>query len=158
MKRLVGGDTAAIVILCFLFHPADSSIVHATSFSSLKTSSVNLRVGPGKEYPVCWVIGWPNVPIALIAEFKQWRKVRLHDNTEGWVHQNIISRRNTVVVISDYAILYKYSTKTHPMYKVEKNVIAKVLKKEEKWIKVEINGLRGWMERQCVWGCSEDEA
>jgi SH3-like domain-containing protein len=128
---------------------------YTAQFASLKTSKVNLRVGPGKEYPICWVIGWPNVPIALSAEFKLWRKVKLHDGTEGWVHQNIISNRNTVIVISDYAILYRFSSKTHPIYKVEKNVIARVLKKEEKWIKVEINGIKGWLEHQCVWGIDD---
>jgi SH3-like domain-containing protein len=128
---------------------------YTAQFASLKTSNVNLRVGPGKEYPVCWVIGWHNVPIALAAEFKLWRKIRLHDGTEGWVHQNIISNKNTVIVTSDYAILYRFSSKTHPIYKIEKNVIARVLKKEEKWIKVEVNGIKGWLERQCIWGVDE---
>ena len=42
------------------------------------------------------------------------------------------------------------------MAKVEKNVIVKMLKKDKDWIKVELNGIKGWMKKQDLWGINED--
>ncbi|MDR2794382.1 MAG: hypothetical protein LBB12_01230 [Holosporaceae bacterium] len=126
--------------------------LEAVQFVSLKSSQVNVRVGPGKEYPVSWTFMWANIPMLLIAEFNEWCKVKFFDGTEGWVHKNMISRKNTVIVIDEYAIMYKYSSKSHPIAKIEKNVVCRVLKKEEHWIKVEVGGIKGWIEAKQIWG------
>lgn len=126
-------------------------------FVSLKSSEVNMRVGPGKEYPIIWVFMKPNLPMMIIAEFDQWIKIRFVDNTEGWVHKNMISQRNTVIVSEDNAIMYKYSSTSNPIARVEKNVVMRILKREANWVKVEINNIKGWMQRKVLWGVADAE-
>ncbi|MDR2646419.1 MAG: hypothetical protein LBC04_04615 [Holosporaceae bacterium] len=131
------------------------SMASAVEFASLKSAKVNLRVGPGKEYPIIWVFMKSNLPVMLLAEFKEWRKIRFLDETEGWVHQNMISRKNTAIITAPYAVLYKYESDSQPMAKVEKNVTVKILKKDKDWIKVELNKIKGWIKRQDLWGIDE---
>ena len=154
-----------LTIFCFFAIFADQK----HKFFSLKSAEVNLRVGPGEEYPVVWILTKAGLPVKLIAEFNNWRKVQLIDGTEGWIHVNIISRKNTamVQVAEKYsknnsydaeaptAIMYKYNSRNRPIAKVEENVVVRVLRKEDDWIKVEVNGIKGWIERKNLWGAEE---
>jgi SH3-like domain-containing protein len=131
-------------------------LASAIGFASLKSAKVNLRVGPGKEYPIICVFMKSNLPVMLLAEFKQWKKIRFLDEPDGWVHQNMISRKNTAIVTAPYAVLYRYESDSQPMAKVEKNAIVRILKKDKDWIKVELDKIKGWMKKQDLWGVDED--
>ncbi|MGI9419233.1 MAG: SH3 domain-containing protein [Geminicoccaceae bacterium] len=37
---------------------------------------VNVRFGPGQQYPINWVFTRPGVPLEIIAEFDNWRKIK----------------------------------------------------------------------------------
>lgn len=142
------------VILCaLLFCLPHNSFLLAESdvFVSLKSSEVNMRVGPGKEYPVSWVFMKAYLPMILIAEFDQWRKVKFLDGTTGWVHKNMISRRCTAITLKD-TVMYKNDSKKYPVAKLEKGVIVKVIKQESEFVKIEVSHLKGWVEREVLWG------
>jgi SH3-like domain-containing protein len=130
--------------------------VEAQCFVSLKTAQVNLRIGPGKEYPIVWIFMVQNVPMMLMVEFEQWRKVRFMDNSEGWIHQNLISKKNTAIITKNHTILYKYSSESVPIAKLEKNVIVNVLKKQGDLVKIEVNGIKGWVKKKHAWGVNEE--
>jgi SH3-like domain-containing protein len=133
-----------------------SFYANASSFVSLKSSNINLRVGPGKEYPISWIFMKSNLPVMLISEFDQWRKIKFVDKTEGWIHQNMISSKNTAIVVSKYAILCRNTSDSNPIAKIEKNVIVKVLKRDKNWIKIEVNKIKGWVKEEDLWGVNED--
>lgn len=147
MKKVV----CAFLVLCMIQGRAD-----AAQFVSLKSSKINMRVGPGDEFPISWVFLRAGLPMMLIAEFQQWRKVKYLDNTEGWMHKNMISGRNTAVVIKDKALLYKKDSESCPIARIEKNVIVRVLEKRNNWIKVDINKVKGWIPRENLWGIDDD--
>ena len=54
-------------------------------FVSLKSDRVNLRQGPGTEYPTAWVFRRAGLPVEVIKEFEGWRQVRDAEGTTGWV-------------------------------------------------------------------------
>ena len=144
MKNLTG-----IVFLLSIF----TTELQARQFVSLKSSKINMRVGPGDEFPISWVFLRAGLPMMLVAEFQQWRKLRYLDNTEGWIHQNMISGKNNAIVNSDNALLFKRDSESFPIAKVEKGVIVRVLEiRENSWIKVDINKLKGWMKKETLWG------
>ncbi|MBQ7673394.1 MAG: hypothetical protein IJT36_02560 [Alphaproteobacteria bacterium] len=140
-----------LLLLSFYFETQGAGL-----FVSLKSSEVNMRVGPGKEYPVSWVFMRANLPMQLMAEFDQWRKVRFIDGTVGWVHKNMISRKSSAIVTNEYAIMYRHASKTHPIAKIEKGVILRVIKRDGDFVKVDINNQKGWVEKGCLWGMNED--
>lgn len=67
-------------------------------FVSLKSGTVNMRVGPGREYRVEWQFTRAGTPVEIVAEFDNWRRVRDADGTEGWVYGALLSGRRTAVV------------------------------------------------------------
>ena len=68
-------------------------------YVSLRSNSVNLHVGPGKNYPVEWRYVLQNLPVEIIAEFDTWRQIRDWQGTQGWVHKSLLSGRRTVWVL-----------------------------------------------------------
>ena len=147
MKKVI----CAILMMCAIQERAN-----AEQFVSLKSSKINMRVGPGDELPISWVFLRAGLPMMLIAEFQQWRKVKYLDNTEGWMHQNMISGRNTAIVTKENSLLYKKDSDSCPIARVEKNVIVKVLEKRDNWVKVDANKIKGWIPREDLWGIGDD--
>src|SRR6476469_4873338 len=45
-------------------------------FVSLRSDQVNLRVGPGENYPIEWVLTRKEMPVEIIREFEHWRMIR----------------------------------------------------------------------------------
>ena len=66
-------------------------------FVSLKAKRVNLRVGPGQDYAVAWLYTKSGVPMEVIQEYDNWRRVRDAEGTEGWVYQSLLSGERTAM-------------------------------------------------------------
>ncbi len=62
-------------------------------FVSLRSDEVNLRAGPGFQYPVIAVYQRAGLPVEIIGEFNVWRQVVAPDGGKGWVHEATIRAR-----------------------------------------------------------------
>ncbi len=60
-------------------------------FVSLKAEKVNVRRGPSSDHPVAWVFQRKGLPVEIVAEFENWRRVRDAEGEEGWILQNMLS-------------------------------------------------------------------
>ena len=78
---------------------AGSSGLPVPRFVSLKSDRVNLRQGPGIEYPTAWVFRRAGLPVEVIKEFESWRQVRDAEGTTGWVLGSMLSGRRTAVIL-----------------------------------------------------------
>ena len=45
-------------------------------FASLRADEANVRAGPGTRYPIEWVFKRKGMPVEIVAEFENWRKIR----------------------------------------------------------------------------------
>ena len=66
-------------------------------FVSLKSGRVNSRIGPGLNYSVDWMYMKPGLPMEIIQEYDNWRRVRDADGSEGWINQSLLSGRRTAI-------------------------------------------------------------
>lgn len=66
-------------------------------FVSLKSKRVNMRVGPGKDYAVSWMYMKAGLPLEIVQEYDNWRRVRDADGTMGWIHGSLLSGNRTAV-------------------------------------------------------------
>ena len=67
-------------------------------FVSLKTDKVNVRVGPAKDHEVAFVYNRSALPVEVIAESDNWRRIRDWEGAEGWVWHSLLSGRRTALV------------------------------------------------------------
>ncbi len=122
-------------------------------FVSLAAKEVNLRAGPGKNYPVTWVFVRKGLPVMVTAEFEYWRKVRDLDGAEGWVHKNLLSNRRAAVVTADLVTLRRApETGAAAVLRAEQGVIGRLLACQGHWCQLEIADREGWLARPQIYG------
>ena len=126
-------------------------------FASLRSDKVNVRVGPGKRYPIDWVFVRRKMPVKIIQEFGAWRLVQDYEGAEGWIHQQMLSGLRTVQVIGiKPQFLFKEAKKEAPRIAiVEAGAIGQMLRMDETWCQIKFEGgYKGWMQHDSLWGSS----
>lgn len=130
-------------------------------FVSLRTGEVNMRIGPGEQYPIDWVYQRAGMPVEVVAEYYAWRRVRDWRGTEGWIHTSMLSGRRAMVVSGEVRSLKAEPDPRAPsVAKLEPGVIGRLLEcpRQSVWCRVEIEGIRGWLRRGEFWGAYETES
>ena len=139
---------------------AETSGLPLPRFASLRAGEVNVRTGPGVQYPVDWVFQRQGMPVEIIAEYRTWRKIRDWQGTQGWVHQSLLAGKRTAIVIGGMrALLSKPEADAKPVAQLEAGVIANLLSCPEQsaWCRIEVDGFDGWLRRVDFWGTLKDE-
>ncbi len=129
-------------------------------FISLRADEVNLRTGPGMQYPVEWVFHRKHLPVEVIAEHHTWRKIRDWQGTQGWMHQSLLSGKRTLIVTGTVRTLRsKPDTNSHPVARAEPGVVGTIMACPDGklWCRVEVGGFTGWMRKLEFWGAYKDE-
>ncbi|TNE36463.1 MAG: hypothetical protein EP347_11060 [Alphaproteobacteria bacterium] len=128
-------------------------------FVSIKSSKVNMRIGPGEDYGVKWVYQRRHLPVEIIGEYDLWRQVRDRDGEEGWIHIALLDGRRYGLVIDDGVVLTKKAgnTENKIVAEVEVGVVVRLLACSPGWCRVEAGGVKGWVERAHLWGLYDDE-
>ncbi len=136
-------------------------------FVSLKTDRVNLRSGPGTDYPTVWVYTRAGLPVEITNEFEGWRQVRDSQGTAGWVLASLVSGRRTVLVLPWEAkpdappprvpLFVSDSARARQVAEVEAGVIANVHACDSRWCSVTIDAYRGYIEQAKLWGVYQNE-
>ena len=127
-------------------------------FVSLRASEVNMRTGPGIRYPIEWKLLYRHMPVEIIAEFENWRKIREWQGSVGWVHKSMLSGQRWVIVHKGKQVLRRNAKpEAPPVAQIEKKVIGKIEKCDKSWCKIDFSGFTGWMRHHQIWGVYPDE-
>jgi SH3-like domain-containing protein len=127
-------------------------------FVTLKFNEVNMRAGPGREYPVLWGYSKTGLPLLVEAEFGLWRKVVDHEGTTGWMRGSVLSLRRMALVTTGSAKIHRDSTSQSTIIAVaEKNSLLELQSCPKTMCKVAKDDIRGWIERDAIWGILTSE-
>jgi SH3-like domain-containing protein len=147
------GSLGAMGILASLAWAEEAKLA-LPRFASLDSREVNMRSGPGKDYPILWVYQRKALPVEIIQEFENWRRIRDRDGTLGWVQQNLLSGRRTAQIVGETRVLRAAPQQdARPTAKLEAGVIARILEcRADSWCRLEAAGVKGWITRDGLWG------
>lgn len=130
-------------------------------FAALQGDKTYVRAGPGLRYPIKWIFRKEGLPVEIVQEFDSWRKIRDYEGGEGWVHQSLLSGARTVMVRADEGTLVPLRNGAGDIEKMiarmEPNVVARLETCVVGWCRVEVDGYKGWVARNFLWGIYEDE-
>ena len=129
-------------------------------YVSLRAAEVNLRTGPGVQYPVEWIFQRENLPVEIIKEYRTWRLVRDWEGTQGWMHQSMLSGKRTFLVTGKpRTIRAEADSKSAAVAVIEPGVVGELLACPESggWCRVRASGLEGWLRRVEFWGAYRNE-
>ena len=134
----------------------DTSSLPIPRFVSMKHGLVNLRVGPGKRYPVTWILERKGMPVEIIGSFDVWRKIRDWQGDTGWVIEQAVGGERSFVVTGEIrALRASADLNADLVARLEPGVIGKLINcpaASPDWCRVEAGGVKGWIARDEIWG------
>jgi SH3-like domain-containing protein len=138
-------------------------------YVSLKSDKVNMRDGPSTEHSTRWVFQRAGLPVEIIAEYDNWRRIRDPEGADGWVLHSLLSGRRTAIVtpwdrgIGDpIPVFERPDTASRVVVRLEPGVIASVSSCVNDWCRltVRLDGRRetgGFISQEKLWGVYPDE-
>jgi SH3-like domain-containing protein len=127
-------------------------------YASFKSSEVNLRAGPGENYPKQWVYQRSGMPVEIFEEWDTWRRIRDYQGVTGWVSVNLLTSKRMAIVIETRRTLHDSPSETaRPVAELDPGVIARIEECQADWCKLEIKGYEGWLKRSEIWGVTPTE-
>jgi SH3-like domain-containing protein len=134
-------------------------------FVSLKPGRVNLRVGPGRDYAVTWLFLKSGLPVEIVQEYDNWRRIRDSEGTEGWVYQSLLSGKRTAMTApwqrdKNGAMLNVYRSPDDTasvVAKVQPGVLGSLKTCNGSYCRVVFSGASGWIRQSDIWGAYPDE-
>lgn len=128
-------------------------------FVSLKSERVNVRSGPTKDNDVNWVYTRTGLPVEIIAEYENWRRIRDWEGSEGWVLHSLLSGRRTVLIsapakaVDDFVPLHASADlQSAVTARLQAGVLATVKRCGGNWCRVTGEHFDGWIEQERLWG------
>ncbi|WP_312846798.1 SH3 domain-containing protein [Stappia sediminis] len=131
-------------------------------FVSLKSDRVNVRKGPSREHDIAWTFVRAGLPVEIVQEFDNWRRVRDWEGEEGWVFHSLLSGRRTGLVTpwessSTTPLRADASSDATILAELKPLVLVNVAGCSEGWCEVSANGYDGWVDQTRLFGVYPDE-
>jgi SH3-like domain-containing protein len=152
--------TSLVLLTLLCFSPAgeaEETKLPLPRFVSLDANDVNMRAGPGTEYPILWQYHRKGLPVEIIQEFDTWRRIRDRDGAIGWVQANLLSGKRTAQVINQQQVLMSEPSGGVPVAKLDPGVIGHLKECDGSLCRIDVNGYKGWLARSDLWGVYPDE-
>ncbi|MDZ4372910.1 MAG: SH3 domain-containing protein [Phenylobacterium sp.] len=127
-------------------------------YVTLKFGEVNARAGPGDDHRLLWVYRAKGLPVQVVAETTEWRRVCDPEGGVAWVHRRVTDGRRAVVNLE---------TRPFPMVKRPKpdsettaflrgRGLASLDRCEKGWCKLKADRSTGWVRQGTLWGTGDD--
>ena len=140
------------ILLIMLIFLQFSFVYSEEIFLSLKKSKVNVRYGPGFDFPVKFVYRKTNFPVKQIDKKENFRRVIDIKNNSGWIHVSQLKKVNSVIVLKDKVLFKKSSFFSKPVAKIKKGRLLIIKTCEDNWCKVKTDNFKGWVNKDNLWG------
>lgn len=127
-------------------------------YESLRSGEVNLRHGPGGDHRVLWTITRRGLPVRIVAEYRDWRRVELHTGERGWIWRSLLSQRRTAILIGQTPELRRApDTDAALAARVGPVTPLRLLGCAADWCRLERDGVAGWAPKSAIWGVDNME-
>lgn len=126
-------------------------------YVSTKFDKVNARAGPGDDHRLLFVYRVRGLPLQIVAETSEWRRVCDPSGAIAWVHKRTVDGRRTVM---------NTQTQPAPLLKKPKDgwkaaaylnprALATLDRCQKGWCRVDADGAAGWVREGELWGTAE---
>ena len=140
------------LILLYFFFSINVFAAENNNFLSLKNKKVNVRYGPGFNYPIKFIYKKKFLPVKIIDKKENFRRIIDFKKNSGWIHISQLKKSNSLIVLKDKIVFKKASKFSKPIIKLEKGRLAIIKKCLPEWCKVKIDKYVGWIKINNVWG------
>ncbi len=145
-----------IIYITLLILLTSSTLANENNyFLSLKNKKVNVRYGPGFDYPIKYIYKKIFLPLEVIDNKENFRRIIDFKKNSGWIHISQLKKNNSLIVLGDKILFSKSSKFSKPLAKLEKGRLLIIKKCKNNWCKVKTESYSGWIETANIWGTTE---
>lgn len=132
-------------------------------FVSLKASRVNVRLGPGDDYPIAWIYTKPGLPVEVLQEYDTWRRIRDSEGAVGWVFESLLTGKRTALVAPWQKSTEPLTARSGPgadygvAAMLQPGVLSPVKSCKAGWCRLKDPRFDAWIEVERLWGVYPDE-
>ena len=126
-------------------------------YVSLKFDEVNARAGPGDDYKALWVYHAKGLPVQVVAETSDWRRICDPEGGLAWVHKRTTDGRRMVIRMQDgdMPIRRKPRDEAKVTAYLRSRALAGLDRCDKGWCKIRAGGAAGWAKEVDLWGVVE---
>jgi SH3-like domain-containing protein len=124
---------------------------------SLKSDEVHARQGPGLDYRILWEYRAAGLPVQVIAETSEWRKICDPEGAVAWVHRSVVSSRRSLFnpETREAPIRSGRSPDAPVRARLAPRSLISLEDCEEGWCEVRYRRMRGWVPAEGLFGAAE---
>jgi SH3-like domain-containing protein len=123
-------------------------------YVSLKRDKVYARKGPGTDYPALWIYRAKGLPVQVVAETLDWRRICDPDGGAVWVHRSMVDGRRTVQALGPTPVELLEAPRIGARITglVNPRALAALDRCRNGWCRLTVDGAAGWALASRVWG------
>ncbi len=124
---------------------------------SLKSSEVRARQGPGLDYRILWEYRAAGLPVQVIAETREWRKICDPENGVAWIHRSVASGRRGAfnATMDEVPIRARPDEEAAIKARFSGRSLVSLDECKDGWCRVRAQKLRGWVKADSVFGAAD---
>ena len=147
----------ALLMLPIAADAADS--VKPPYWASIGAGRARTRTGPARTYPAMWLYQRADLPVKVIAIFKEWRKVEDPDGAQGWMQANLLSENRTAMVRGAQPIEMREQPEAGArlQWRAAPGVVGRLSKCADGWCRFDVKGQAGFVQVAGLWGVDGGE-
>ena len=126
-------------------------------YVTIKFDPVNARAGPGDDHRLLWVYHAKGLPVQIIAETADWRRICDPDGATSWVHKpGVVGSRAVMRLEATPLSLHAQPRDSAAIdaYLAPRGVVP-LDKCQKGWCRVQAGQTKGWAPADQVWGADE---
>jgi len=146
------------LIILFTFITLFSPNVIASEikyFVMLKNNKVNVRYGPGFDYPIKYIYKKKYLPIKVIDKKENFRRIIDQKNNSGWIHTSQLTKNKSFILLQNKILFSKPTRYSRPIAKVSSGRLLLIKKCKLEWCKIKTEIYSGWIKATNIWGTTE---
>jgi SH3-like domain-containing protein len=126
-------------------------------YVSLKFDTVNARAGPADDNRLLWVYRARGLPVQVVAETSEWRRVCDPEGGLAWVHKRTTDGRRQVINTHPGVVTLRRRPKPAAAVAAYLNprALAALVRCDKGWCRVRVDGQSGWVREGELWGTAE---
>ncbi|MGH3628015.1 MAG: SH3 domain-containing protein [Sciscionella sp.] len=127
---------------------------------SLKSDDVDGRKGPGKDYPALYVYHARGLPVQIVEETTEWRRICDPDGGAVWVDRSMIDGRRTMMAAGPGPATMRRAAgaEAPSVGLLRPRALAAMGRCQAGWCKVSAQGHSGWVAAGELWGAADAAA
>ena len=129
-------------------------------FGSIGAARARMRTGPARTYPANWLYQRPDLPVRVVAAFKEWRKVEDPDGAGGWMQANLLRDTRTAIVRGQQPVDLRErpAAGARLTWRAAPGVVGRISQCGGGWCRFDVRGQVGYAEIAGLWGVEAGES